>query len=130
MNSLPARVVSLVAAYALALQALLSAMTPATPLLTALLTAQLANAPALAVASLAVICSTSGSDQPADHDQAPCTLHCLLASGGGAGVAPPGAAIVAFVAPTAIRIAMPQAPHTLGRATAKRPQLPRAPPLA
>jgi hypothetical protein len=126
MNSLPARVVSLVAAYALALQALLSAMTPATPLLTA----QLANAPALAVASLAVICSTPGSDQPADHDQAPCTLHCLLASGGGAGVAPPGAAIVAFVAPTAIRIAMPQAPHTLGRATAKRPQLPRAPPLA
>jgi hypothetical protein len=121
MNSLTARVFSLVAAYALALQALLGAITLPTQLPT-----QLANAPALAV-----ICSTPGSDQPADHDQAPCTLHCLLTAGGGAsGCAPPGSGVIASFAPAEIRISLPQAPRTPGRATTKSPQLPRAPPLA
>jgi hypothetical protein len=121
MNSLPARVSSLVAAYVLALHALLSAIGLTTPL-----TTQLANAPALAV-----ICSTSGTDQPADHDQAPCTLHCLLTAGCGAGGgAPSGSGIVVSVAPAEIRISLPQGPRTPGRATTKSPQLPRAPPLA
>lgn len=116
MNRLPARVSSLLAAYALALQALLTAM---------VLPAQLANAPALGV-----ICGTPGSNQPVDHDQAPCTLHCLLAAGNGMGVAPAGPGIAAFVAPASNWTSLPQARQTLGRATAKSPQLPRAPPLA
>jgi len=117
MNSLSARFFSFLAAYAIVLQALFAGlMLPAQP---------------GGVSELAVICSTSGSDQPANHDQAPCMLHCLLAAGCAAGdSAQPASNIAVLVAPAAIRISLPQIPQTLGRATAKNPQIPRAPPLA
>jgi hypothetical protein len=114
MNCLPARAFALLAAYTIVLQALFATLMP--------------QARPGAVFASAIICSTA-NEQPPDHDQAPCVLHCLLVAGGGAGGSlPPRAGVVAIFAPAEIQILFLQAFESQRRASAHRPQSPRAPP--
>ena len=121
-RGLPIRICSLIAAYALVLHAVLAS------------TAQAAHLPGHAPLANAVICTaTSGADQPSDQDQgahAPCVLHCLFAAGAMDGWTPAVSAIAGIFAPAEIRLSLLQPIETLGRATTKYPQIPRAPPLA
>jgi hypothetical protein len=117
-RSFPFRIFALVAAYALALQALLLNMTPP---------AAFAGSAPL---SLTVICtSATGADQPAGQDHPPCAPDCLMAACGYSGLAPPDTAVVANIALAEFRILGFAPIEIRGRAFAKTPQIPRAPPL-
>ena len=121
-RGLPIRICALVAAYALVLHALLASIAPA------------AHLPSNALSTNAVICTgTPGAGQPAGQDQrdhATCVLHCLFAGCAMDGSTPVVSDIFAVFAPADSRVAMLQPAETLGRATTKNPQIPRAPPLA
>jgi hypothetical protein len=112
------RLVSLIAAYALALQGLLSAFAP-----------MQATA---AQSSLAVVClgagGERGTDQPAGHDPTPwCPASCPM-PGCGAGFVPAGA-IAAELAPQFAAAGQAALPTLAPDCAAVRgPQAPRAPP--
>lgn len=111
------RTIALVAAYAVALQALLLAFTP--------------MAPAVLAGPSAVLCSgdaTGGSGQPAKHDL-PCAALCAAMGHGVAGPLPLGFA-VAFGQPRAFMAAIPVEEWTLPRIGRTDPHAPRGPPVA
>ena len=98
------RIFALLAAYALALQALLL--------------------------NIAVICASApGADQPSGQDHQPCAPDCLMAACGHGGLAPPDTARAAIIAPTELQILAFTPFEIRGRTIAKTPQIPRAPPL-
>lgn len=115
------RILALTAAYALALHTLLAGMAPA----------HLSGDASLANA---VICTgTPGAGQPAGPDKenhSDCVLHCLFAGNTMDAWIPAPSGVIAFFAPVEIRVISLQPIATLGRDTAKNPQIPRAPPLA
>ena len=116
---LSARIFALLAAYAFVLQGVLLSVT---------LTAHVTGHTPL---TLAVICTaTPDGDQPAGPDQPPCALHCLMAACSHSGVAPHAGAIAFTIIPSKNRISLLRPIETLGRAIAKNPQIPRAPPFA
>jgi hypothetical protein len=113
-----ARTLALVAAYAVAMQALLSAFIPVGPVVLA--------------APLSVLCShgsADGSDSPAPQHDLPCTAICAALGHGIAGPMPPEVA-VPITTPNAIASLGPVvawiAPHIFVRL----PQIPRGPPFA
>jgi hypothetical protein len=113
------RIFALAAGYAFTLHVLLMSLTPPVAL---------AGNDASA---RAVICQmSSGADHPVGQHQAPCGSDCLMAGCGMGGWTPPGSSIVANVAPAKIQILLPPPVETLGRATPRTPQVPRAPPHA
>lgn len=120
-RGLTIRIYALIAAYALVLHTMLAGMALAEHL------------PGHAVMTDAVICTgTSTADQPADQDQgghADCVLHCLFAGGTMDAGTPAVSGIIAIFAPADIRVSTLQPVEILGRASAKSPQIPRAPPL-
>lgn len=116
MASLPVRVFALIAAYAIALHALLSTMT---------LASIVDNVP-----PLAVICANAGAlDQRGGNDQAPCAPDCMMPGCGTGTWTPPVAGFIATVTPSEVPVSLPMPAQTLGRDSFKRPQVPRAPPL-
>jgi hypothetical protein len=113
------RIFAVAAGYAFALHVLLMSLTPPV---------DLAGNDS---SELAVICQTSsGAYDPAGQHQAPCGPDCLMAGCGMGGWTPPGSSTVANVAPAEIQILLPRPVETLGRATPRTPQVPRAPPHA
>ena len=117
-RSLPFRIFALVAAYALALQALLLNMTPAAAF-------------AGSAASLVIICKAAPqADQPAGQDYPPCAHDCLMAACGHGGLAPADSTVAEIIAPVEFRVLVFVSDEIRGRAIAKTPQIPRAPPLA
>lgn len=111
------RLVALVAAYALALQALLSAFVPVMP-------------PALA-AQLAALCSHdsgSGPGHPVQHEL-PCAAACA-ALGHGIEGPPPPAVVLGYAVPLANATPAPAGDWVVPRIIVRGPQAPRGPPLA
>ena len=109
--------VALIAAYAVALQALLSSFLPVVP--------------AIPGTALAVLCSHDGADgsgQPARHDR-PCAAICAALGHGVAGPLPPDI-VVAVAAPQAMVALSPVDGWVTPRLTIRGPQAARAPPLA
>ena len=113
------RIFAVAAGYTFALHVLLMSLTP--PL----------GLAGYDSSALAVICQTSPDvDHPAGQHQAPCGPDCLMAGCGIGGSMPPGSSVVTNVPPATIQILLPQPVKTLGRATPRTPQVPRAPPHA
>jgi hypothetical protein len=110
------RTIALIAAYALALQALLSA---------AALSPHAANA-TLTLSSICIGDASGGL--PADGNPASCKLHCLLV-GSATGALPPSAGVAAASAPPATRLTGFEAYSLPGRDKTHTPQIPRAPPV-
>ena len=118
-RSYPFRIFALMAAYALALQALLLNMTPP------------AAFAGNASIGLAIICTSSpGTDQPAGPGHPPCAPDCLMAACGPSGLALSGTAVAVNFAPAEFQVLTFAPIEIRGRAFAKTPQIPRAPPLA
>jgi hypothetical protein len=111
------RAVALIAAYAVALQALLSSFMPAAPAI-----------PDIAFAGLCLRGGSDGSGQPARHDL-PCAAICAALGHGVAGPLPPDI-VVAVAAPKAIVALTPVDGWVTPRLAVRGPQAPRAPPLA
>lgn len=117
MDSARRSTVALIAAYAVALQALLSGLIPVTP-------AVLAN-------PFAVLCShdgAGGTGQPAPHDL-PCTAICAALGHAVAGPLPPAVSI-ALASAEVIAAVVPDGDWTVSRRATRSPQLTRGPPLA
>ena len=116
-RGLRTRAVSLIAAYAVALQALLSAFAGA--------------GPAVAGESFAVLCSDAGGDRsghPSRHDP-PCVAGCAALGHGSLGPLP--SSVVAAIAVRAAAIVLAPARDRLApRVAVRGPQAARAPPLA
>jgi hypothetical protein len=108
--------VALVAAYALALQALLSAFVPVAPALSA------------AVAALCAPDGDVGSGHPLQHDP-PCAAICA-ALGHGIAEALPPAIVVAVATPLAVAALTPGNEWVPPRIAIRGPKSARAPPLA
>ena len=113
------RAVALIAAYAVAMQALLSAFLPVFS--------------ATSAAPFAVLCShdgagADGSGQPLQHDL-PCTAMCAALAHGVAGPLPPDI-VVAVTRPQAVLAHAPVSDWVPPRTAIRGPQAPRAPPLA
>jgi hypothetical protein len=109
--------ISLFAAYAVAVQALLASLVPL--------------APAWSQANLAVLCShngTGGSDQPRQHDL-PCAAICAALGHGIAGPLPPDI-VVAVTTPQAPVALNPVDDWVAPHSAIRGPQAARAPPLA
>jgi hypothetical protein len=108
------RTIALVAAYAVALQALFLAFVPLTP--------------AVLSGNFAVLCSHDGTGQPAEHDL-PCAAMCAALGHGVTGPLPPGVATLAaeFQVFRAVAPASRWAPPRIART---EPHAPRGPPLA
>lgn len=111
------RTIALVAAYAVALQAIFLAVVPL--------------APAVPAASFAAFCShddADGTGQPANHDL-PCAAMCAALGHGVTGPLPPGVSTLAarFWAFQAVVEASQWAPPRIART---EPHAPRGPPLA
>jgi hypothetical protein len=109
--------VALIAAYAVALQALLSSFVAATP-------AVLAN-------PFAILCShdsSGGTGQPVSHDL-PCTALCAALGHAVTGPLPP-AVSVAMASAQVIAAVVPDGDRTVARRAVRSPQLTRGPPLA
>lgn len=121
------RILALTAAYALVLHSLLAGMA----------SAHLSGDASLANA---VICSGApgapgapNADQPSapdNGDHSDCVLHCLFAGSAMDAWMPAPSGLASFYAPAANRVLSLHPIETLGRDTAKNPQIPRAPPLA
>jgi hypothetical protein len=119
MARLAVRTISLIAAYALALHALVLTLTPP---------AALAGT---AATTSVVICSGDGSsDQPAGKDQTPCAPDCAMACCGTGGWVPPSVDVVAKVTPTQLPRSLQFTHQPIIRVSYRSPQAPRAPPLA
>lgn len=111
------RAVALIAAYAVAMQALLSAFVPVVP--------------AVLADPLAVLCSRDagdGSGYPAQHDL-PCAAVCAALGHGVAGPLPPDVAI-AVTAPYIVVARAPRNDWVAPRFAVRGPRSPRGPPLA
>jgi len=111
------RTVALIAAYAVALQALLSAFVPFDP--------------SILAAPVAVLCShdeAGGARHPAQHDL-PCAAVCAALGHGIAGPAPPDV-VVAYAEPLALVTLAPARNWVAPRIAIDGPQAPRGPPLA
>jgi hypothetical protein len=111
------RMIALTVAYAVALQALLSAFAPLAP-------ASLSD-------PLAVLCAhdrTDGTGQPAGHDW-PCAAICAAISHGIAGPLPPDL-VVAMAAPKVVLALAAGSDWVPPHLSVRRPQVPRAPPRA
>ena len=108
--------VALIAAYAMAVHALLSALGPI--------------APATSSGPLAVLCShdADGSGLPDQHDL-PCAAICAATGHGIAGTAPPDLT-VAIIRPPVVIALVPQSEWAPPRLAFRGPQAPRGPPLA
>jgi hypothetical protein len=109
--------VALIAAYAIALQSLLSGMVPL--------------APSILAGTAAVLCthdSADGTGQPSPH-QLPCAAMCAALGHGMAGPLPP-AVVVVFAAPYAVAADTAFNEWTPPRTDVRGPQAPRGPPLA
>ena len=109
--------VALVAAYAVALQALLTAFIP--------------SVPAALTDPFAVLCSqdkTHGTGQPAHHD-APCAAICAAMGQGIAGAVPPDVVVV-IVVPHAVTAAEPFVDWMPPQIAVIDSHAPRGPPLA
>ncbi|MEX2034366.1 MAG: hypothetical protein WEA28_04155 [Xanthobacteraceae bacterium] len=111
------RAVALIAAYAVAMQALLSSFMPAAPAI-----------PDIAFAALCLRDGSDGSGHPARHDL-PCAAICAALGHGLAGPLPPDI-VVAFSAPQAIVALTPVDGWVTPRLAIRGPQAARAPPLA
>lgn len=111
------RMAALVAAYAVALQALLSAFVPVAP--------AFLNAP---FAALCATGQTGGPSHPAQHEL-PCAAVCAALGHGIAGPAPPAIAI-ACTRLLAIALFVPISDWIAPGTTILGPQAPRGPPLA
>ena len=110
------RAVALIAAYAVAMQALLSSFLPVVP--------------AIPDAALALLClhdGPDGSGQPVRHDL-PCAAICAAAGCGVAGPLPPDI-VVAFAAPQVMVALTPVDGWVTPRLAIRGPQAARAPPL-
>jgi hypothetical protein len=108
---------ALVAAYAVALQALLSAFVPVTP--------AFLDAPFVALCATG---QTGGPSHPTQHEL-PCAAVCAALGHGIAGPAPPDVAI-AYTRPAAIASFVPISDWIAPGITVLGPQAPRGPPLA
>ncbi len=112
------RIVAIVAAYAVALQALLAAFVPA--------------GPAALAGRFAVLCShdaaADGTGPPSQHDL-PCAAACAAMGHGVSGPAPPGV-VVALVEPNTVPVAVPAADWVSPRSATTHTHAPRGPPLA
>jgi hypothetical protein len=109
------RTVALIAAYAIALQALLSGLV----------------APVPVTAPFAVLCthdSSAGAGQPVQHEL-PCAAICAALGHGIAGPLPPAIAVT-MAAPTIIALAAPVIDWIAPRPVGRTPHIPRGPPLA
>jgi hypothetical protein len=119
MDSARRGIVAMIAAYAVALQALLSGWLPAAP-------AVLANDN-----PFAVICShdaAGGTGQPASHDL-PCAAICAALGHAVAGPLPL-AVSVAMGSARVLSAVAPDIERTAPHRSARNPQIPRGPPLA
>jgi hypothetical protein len=116
-RTVKSRIFALLAAYAIALQSLLSAIA---------MTAHAAAGPA--AASLAICAGPTDGDLPARPDQPSCAAQCLMACATSA-LPPPERAVVAAVAPLAMQIVPRRSIATWGRAARQAPHNPRAPPI-
>ena len=119
MNSgrLHRRAVALVAAYAMALQMLLSALVPV--------------APSVMAAASAILCSHDGADgtgQPGRHEL-PCAAMCAAMGHGVAGSLPSAIAVV-VVSPRAVAAIGSASDWVSPQIATSGPQAPRGPPLA
>jgi hypothetical protein len=111
------RAVALVAAYAVALQVLLSAFVPV--------------APSVLTAASTILCShdsADGTGQPARHEL-PCAAMCAAMGHGVAGSLPPGNAVAA-VSPRAVAAVASASDWVSPQIATSGPQAPRGPPLA
>ena len=111
------RTIALVAAYALALQALLLAFVP--------------MAPTVLTGPFAILCShdaADGTGQPAKHDL-PCAALCAAIAHGVSGPLPPSA-VVAVAASRLLTAVAPIEDWMLPRIARTDPHAPRGPPLA
>src|SRR5262245_25865601 len=117
MARLAVRTLSLIAAYALVLHALLFALIPAKGFAGTVVTT---------VTCLAV----GGLDQPAGPDATPCAPGCMMHGCSGAGWTPPLVAVIAMVTSKTVSILLQWPQPTLGPLSYKSPQAPRAPPVA
>ncbi len=111
------RAVALIVAYAVAMQALLSAFVPVFS--------------ATSAAPFAVLCSrdsADGSGQPLQHDL-PCAAMCAALAQGVAGPLPPDI-VGAVVKPHSVLAPAPESEWVPPRVAFRGPQAPRAPPLA
>jgi hypothetical protein len=109
--------VALIAAYAIALQSLLSGMVPL--------------APSILAGTAAVLCTHDGADstgQPSQH-QLPCAAMCAALGHGMAGPLPP-AVVVAVAGPYTVAADVAFSEWTPPRIHVRGPQTPRGPPLA
>jgi hypothetical protein len=116
-HSVRRRTVALIAAYAVALQALLSAFVPFDP--------------SILAAPFAVLCShdeAGGADHPPQHDL-PCAAVCAALGHGVAGPAPPDV-VVACAELLAFATLAPASDWVAPRIAIDGPQAPRGPPLA
>lgn len=116
-RSVRCRAVALVAAYAVALQALLSAIVPFD--LAAL------------TSPISVLCThdqTDGTSHPLQHDL-PCAAVCAALGHGIAGPVPPDI-VIARTEPLAIAPLSPAGDWIAPRVAVRGPQAPRGPPLA
>jgi hypothetical protein len=111
------RAVALIAAYAVAMQALLSSFVPAAPAI-----------PDIAFAALCLRDGSDGSGHPARHDL-PCAAICAALGHGLAGPLPPDI-VVAVAAPQAMVALTPVDGWVTPRLAIRGPQAARAPPLA
>ena len=119
MPSLAVRTISLIAAYALALQALILALTPS-PVLAG-----------PASMTFSVVCTSAGNaDQPAGQDHAPCNFDCAMAGCGTAGWVPPSLDVIGIVTPAQLPLQLQRPIQINLRISYKSPQAPRAPPHA
>ena len=109
--------VALIAAYAVAMQALLSSFMPAAPAI-----------PDIAFAALCLRDGSDGSGHPARHDL-PCAAICAALGHGLAGPLPPDI-VVAVAAPQAMVALTPVDGWVTPRLAVRGPQAARAPPLA
>jgi hypothetical protein len=109
--------VALIAAYAVALQALLSGLIPVTPTVSA--------------NPFAILCShdgAGGTGQPASHDL-PCTAICAALGHAVSGPLPPAVSI-AMASVEVIAAVAPDGDEAVPHRPARSPQVTRGPPLA
>jgi hypothetical protein len=119
MLSLPVRTISLIAAYAIALHALILALTQPTSLA------------APASTTVYVVCTGSASsDRPVEQDHTPCNLDCTMTGCGTGGSIPPSANVIAVIGPPKGLLVLQSPAEITGRIAHKTPQAPRAPPRA
>ena len=116
-RSVYCRTVALIAAYAVALQVLLSAFVPVEP--------------SLLASPVAALCSydeAGGASHPARHDL-PCAAMCAALGHGNAGPIPPDV-VIAYAGPVVVAPLAPVNDWVVPGVALDGPQAPRGPPLA